>query len=76
MCRLRYGSRLDTPDALLFRGGFLRRRDILVDTSSVAEIIPAEGTLRLNATPGDADLPTVLKERIPSGPSRKDKSAA
>ena len=76
VCRLLYGSRLDMPDALLIRSGVLRRREVLIDTRNVEEIIPAEGTLRLNATPGDVDLPTVLKERIPRGQSRKDRSAA
>ena len=50
--RLLYGSRLDTPDALLIRGGVLRRREVLVDTHSVEEIIPAEGTLRLKRNTG------------------------
>lgn len=65
VCRLLYGSHLDIPDALLVRVGRLRRRDVLVDTHTVEAIIPSEGTLRLNATPGDVDLPTVLRERTP-----------
>jgi hypothetical protein len=75
--RLLYASRSDVPDALMIRVGFLRQHEILVDTRTVEEIIPSEGTLRLNRTPADVDLPTVLKGRIPRAQkTRNDKSAA
>ncbi len=49
----------------MIRVGFLRQHEILVDARTVEEIIPSEGKLLLNATPGDSDLPTVLRDRIP-----------
>ncbi len=43
VCRLLYGSRLDVPDALLIRGGVLRRREVLVDAHTVEEISRLKG---------------------------------
>lgn len=77
VCRLLYGSRADMPDALMIRMGLLRRHEVLVDTDTVEEIIPSEAKLRLNATPGDVDLHTVLKERIPKrDATQRNKPAA
>jgi hypothetical protein len=73
---LLYTSSMDAPDALIVRVGLLRQHEVLVDTHTVEEIIPSEGKLLLNATPGDADLPTILRERIPRRTTHGNKPAA
>jgi hypothetical protein len=37
---LHYGSRLDRPDAVVIRGGWLRRRRLVVPAEDVREIDP------------------------------------
>ncbi len=76
VCRLLYGSDVDTPDALLIQTGILRRRQILIDTQTVSGIVPSEGKLLLDATPDVVDLPTVLRDRVASGRDRRSKPAA
>jgi hypothetical protein len=39
---LRFGARVDYPDALVVRGGFLGRRQLMIPSSEVEGVVPRE----------------------------------
>ena len=48
---VRFRSRLDRPDLLAVRAGFLRRRRFLVPVEEVMKLVPREERVILRATP-------------------------
>jgi hypothetical protein len=44
---VRFGARLDRPDELLVRGGFLRNRTLVVPVSEVEAVVPRQQRLVL-----------------------------
>jgi hypothetical protein len=70
---LRFGSRLDRPDALAVRAGLFARRLVFVPVADVADIVPREGRIVLRCTPPETGRLRGLCSRLPAARRRRGK---